>query len=598
MLSVVLDASSFGGQRFFGEEQRFVNQSAEDVSVTYATGKALVVPAGGVAWFCWTGSEWGSDSGQASGPYAVDNFTDYDAEHGFPKAPVDKFTVIYIRSGGHASDTRPKADEQGDDFGGDGTMARPLYSPWGVFSKFARRAEEGEHFLVKMAGGLTEEEKAAGVNPWYGQCSSMRQYPSRGLELFGGEAYVNNFCFEGPLKGALVPVTGLVVTNVQPIGEGTIASNGRSRWRYNSNAGALPQIGSFARVRRSGRLVSFEMQVTGSVEDTPSGPNGYIYTDCGNFSNGGVFDVQNTDVVDFITHAAEFIPTSRPGGVDSGVGGADGISLCGWGSANMHGRLTNGTNPRYNFAMVGFENLNIRAFFGGGFDRCFIYHQFNVFDSSFSMRGCVVNCQLPTKYVNSQINVHGEVSSINEQVGHFPEVSENYDEYNGDLSAADALLLKPLNLTTGGVSVLHTYVNEAVAGGAVIQGGRFEPRHGATFVGGLILQGGAQFVMEAPVYPVCIRGVHDSGDAAAIWVKGNSVATLELRHVTMDDVDNHFRVGPYDSDPIQLGTEVDPDAGTLRDPAAWNGNFCRYDVVGGYPQGDFSAIRDTTKFPP
>lgn len=594
-----METVTLGAGTYFAEEQRFVNGGTAAVAVTYGSGQTLVVQPGGVAWFCWTGTVWETDSGGGGAPFAVGNFVESPTpDDGFPNVPTDKFTVIYIRSGGLASDTRPKLDEQGDDFSGDGTMENPLYSPWGVFSRFARRAEEGEHFLVKMAGGLTEAEKAAGVNPWYGQCSSIRQYPTRGLAFFGGEAYVNNFCFEGPLKGATVAVTGLTVTNVEPIGAGSLDNNGRSRWRYNTNAGALPPIGCFMRVRRAGRLVSFEMQVSGAEEDSPAGPNGYIFTDCGNFTNGGVFDVQNTDVVDFITHAVEFIPTSRAGGVDAGVGGADGIGLCGWGAANVSGRLTNGANARYTFTMVGFENFNVRAAHGLGLDRCFIYHQFNVFDSSLTMRGCVTNCQLPVKYVNSQINVAGHPGTVDDQNGHYPQVDAGYDEYDGDLSSADALLLKPLNLSTGGVSVLHSYVNEAVSGGAVIQGGRFEPTFGATFAGGLVMQGGARFVQQAPAYPVLFRGVHDSGDAAALWVKADSVAIVDPRNLTFDDVDNDLRVGPYDSAPVALGAEDGTTVGSFRETAGWNGNLCRYAVVGGFPQGDFSAIRDCTKLPP
>lgn len=532
-------------------------------------------------------------------PYSQSGFLPYDPEGGFPTAPVDTFKVVYIASGGLAEPVAPRVDEQGSDIIGDGSQLHPLASLWGVFVRYGRLMEEGYHLLIKPGGGLTAQEKLDGVNRWYGQCSSIRQYPTRGFAVMGTEAYVGSWSIEGPLLGAKIP-TNLVVTNVQPVAEGSIANNGRSRWRYNQNTGPLPQLGSLMRVRRNGRLVSFEMQVTGVVEDSPGSPNGYIYTDCGNFTNGGVFDVQTTDVVDFITHAAEFIPTSRVGGVDSGVGGADGIGLTGYGAASPFGRLTNGTNVRFTCTMVGFENLTIRSFHGGGFDRCFIYHDFQAFNSSFAMRGCSVNSQTPTRLVDCQFNVQNGPSDVGEQVGHWPSVSEFYDEYEGDLSESDALLLKPINTTTGGVSLYVFYVNPALGGGCIIQGGRFEPRHGATFVGGLIVQGGARFVMQTPEYPVLVRNVHDSGNAAAIWVKSDSVAILGLRNVTMDDVDNHFRVGPYNSAPIALGTEGAGEVGTLREVAGWNGNFSRHLEVnaGGKPTGDYSAIRDFAKFPP
>lgn len=119
-----------------------------------------------------------------------------------------------------------------------------------------------------------------------------------------------------------------------------------------------------------------------------------------------------------------------------------------------------------------------------------------------------------------------------------------------------------------------------------------------TFVGGLTLQGGARFIQQTPAFPVCIRGVHDSGDGAAVRVTGDSVMVFDTRNITMDDVDNHFELGEPGSGPIQLGTEGAPEAGTFRDPSTWNGNFCRYAVTGGYPVGDFSAMRDFTIYLP
>src|SRR5688572_15605587 len=95
-------------------------------------------------------------------PYEVSGMSsDYDAEHGFPYAPEDNETVIYLASPGLASDPTPKPwGPQGSDESGDGTKANPLATADGVFKRFGRRAAEGERFLVKLAGGITEAEAA------------------------------------------------------------------------------------------------------------------------------------------------------------------------------------------------------------------------------------------------------------------------------------------------------------------------------------------------------------------------------------------------------------------------------------------------------
>lgn len=580
---------------FAGEEYRFINGGTATAEIDCGDGTTIEVWPGGVVWFCWNGTSWQRDTG-GSRPYSLSGFGPYQPETGFPVAPRDLFKVVYIRSGGVASVLLPRVNEQGSDIIGTGTMLSPLASLWGCFMKFGRLIEEGYHLLIKPAGGLTSAEIAAGVNPWYGQCSSIRQYPMRGADVKGTEAYVGSWSVEGPLLGAKVPMAFTVV-NVEPLGELSATNNGRSRWRYNGNTApyATPQNGTMLRVRRAGRLVSFEMQVTKSVPDgNPA--NGYVYTDCGNFTNGGVFDVQGGDVVDFITHAAEFIPTSRADGVDSGVGGADGIGLTGFAAANPMGRLTNGANWRSTWTMCGFENLNIRKFVGS-FDRCYVYHQFNCFDSAVSWRGSSINSQVPSYIINSETNVGPGPGSVDDQCGHYPEVGANYDEYQGDLSAADALLLKPINLSTGGVSLYNFYVTEASAGGLVVQGGRLEPRWGMTFVGGLILQGGARFVQQTPAYPVLFRVVHSNpaGDAAALLVKGDSVAIVDPHNLTFDDVDNDMGLGT--GDPINRGNENGSTVGSFLETAGWNGHFCRYAVTGGFPTGDFSAIRDFNKYP-
>lgn len=510
-------------------------------------------------------------------PYAVSGMAAYDAANGFPYAPVDAEQVIYIRSGGLAEPTAPRVDEQGSDIMGTGTVTHPLYSPNGVFIRFGRAAEEGKRFLVKMAGGLDASQKAAGVSPWYGQCTSMRQYPTRGFNNTGSEAYINNFRWEGPLLG--VVRTALTVTNIQPDGVSAYwpYGNGRSRVSF---TGSSPLKGDLFRVTRGGRLVLFETQIT-------EVGSGYFCIDIGNISNGGGLISTTTDTFEAIYRAAEFIPTSRQTG-DGGVGGADGISISGWGAANMRGRLTNGTNPAYTFTMLGFENLNIRNAHGLSFDRCTVYHDFKAFNSSLEFSGCNVDCQTPTVFANCDVNVRS--SFVNEE----QEYCGHADETDG--SASRTLVgngpLNPLNPSRGGCSLF--FYSGSAAGGLEVHGGRFHARKGVSIDGGLVLRWGARFVMNPPgqASPVHIR---HTGSAAAIRLRDDAVAYIEPRNVTCIDIGSELELSTGAA--IMIGKEDGSDAGSFRDPLTWAGNFCRYSkTAAGYPVGDFSAVRSTAVF--
>lgn len=510
-------------------------------------------------------------------PYAVTGMAVYDAAGGFPYAPVDDEQVIYIRSGGLADPVAPRVDEQGSDIMGTGSITSPLYSPNGVFIRFGRAAEEGKRFLVKLAGGLNDAQKLAGVSPWYGQCTSMRQYPTRGFNCTGSEAYINNFRWEGPLLG--VVRNALTVTNVAPDGVSAYwpYGNGRSRFTF---TGAGPIKGDMLRVTRGGRLVLFEAQIT-------EVGSGYFNVDIGNITNGGGLINTATDTFEAVYRAAEFIPTSRPTG-DSGVGGADGISLSGWGAANMRGRLTNGVNPAYTFTMVGFENLNLRDCHGLSFDRCYVYHDFKAFNSSLEFSGCGVDCQTPTVFVNCDVNVRTSFSNEEQEYcGHA-------DETDGTAARTYSASgpLRPIDPTRGGCSLF--FFSGSAAGGLEVHGGRVHARKGMSFDGGLLLRWGARFVMNPPgqASPVHVR---HTGSAAAIRLREDAVAYIEPRNVTCIDTTSELQLATGAA--IIIGLEDGSDAGSFRDPLTWAGNFCRYSkTAAGYPVGDFSAVRSTAVF--
>lgn len=492
---------------------------------------------------------------------------------GFPFVPTDHETPIYLRSPGLASDSNPSVTRplewalRGNDDNAGASKTSPLLTPWGVLNRFGRRAEEGERFVVKMAGGLTEAEVTAGVDPWDGQCSSMRQYPTRGFTCDGGEAYVNNFRWEGPLKGVLRQAqTVTTLANEAP-------PTGRTKWRY---FGAPPTKGDYLRVMRGGLKVTFEMQITEIGAE-------YFYTDNGNYAGTGVFDPL-TDTFHIIYRACEFIPTSRPGGVDAGVGGADGISLTGFGTANMRGRLTNGLNPAANFTMLGFENLNMRDCHGLSFDRCVVYHQWIAYDSSFELRGCQSNCQAPTVFVNCSVNVQSDRAL-------------ETAEYRGhaEVEGGPAPLGNPINPQIGGQGLF--LATELAGGGLRVEGGRYDPRTGLSADGGVVLRFGARFIMNqvGQADMVHLRYCPLAGQAG-LKVLDDSVAYLYPNNVTTLDVNKDFIVG--------TGAGINKGAagtvGSFLETAGWNGNFSRHLEVNGAgkPTGDHSAIRTVELWDP
>lgn len=516
-----------------------------------------------------------------SPPYERSGTAPLDPDHGLPTGPVDHETVIYVISELLASDPTPKPwGPQGDDETGDGTKAKPLATVDGVFKRFGHRAVEGERFLVKLGGGITEAEANAGVDPWDGQCSSMRQYATRGFVASGGEAYVNSFRWEGPLKGQLSLNQPTIAYLLAPSGS---FPNGRTRWRY---FGSPPPRGTLLRVRRniggSLVLVAFEAPITGNDAD-------FLWTDFGNYYSGFVFE--DTDTFDFIIRAAEFVPTSRPGTVDAPAGGgADGIMLQGWGAGNVYGRLGDtdffSRNPAHTFTMVGFENLQMRAAHGVSFDRCTFYHSFNAFDSSPQFRGCGYDGQHPMVFVNCHVNLRGApvINESVEFVGHatVPGVPQgNPPQYVGG---------NPLYPTVGG-SDLYLY-NENAAGGLQLRGGRWLVRKGLSVEGGLIVRDNGRFITVNDAYTIIISGTYPGG-TAALHVKEDALAIVDTRQIAFpNEAANQLKVGIGAA--IALGTEGAGEVGTFREVAGWNGNFSRRLEVngGGKPTGDLSAIRD------
>lgn len=498
---------------------------------------------------------------------------------GFPYVPTDTETAIYLRSPGLASDTDPTVTRplewslRGNDGNAGDNEEEPLLTPWGVFNRYGRRAEEGERFVVYLAGGLTTAEIEASVNPWFGQCSSMRQYPTRGFEVTGAEAYINNFRWQGPPRGVLF-TTQPVIGNIQP----DPATNGRTRWRlYNATAYSPNGLkGYYLRVTRASTRVSFEVPITGNDLDGGVGPSGYLYTDHGNHTAGdGTYELDDT--FEIIYRAAEFIPTSRPSG-DAGVGGADGISLSGFGTSNWLGRLVNQANPVPTFSFLGFENLNVSGARGLSFDRCAFYHSFNAFDSSLSFRGCIIDAQIPTQFVNCRINeVAGTLYDEVQEYGGFADTSERAGE------------VVPINPDVGGGAIYA--FSQSAAGGIIQRGGMMKPRKGLTSEGGYVLTDGGRFVMPAPglAHSVHFRDCTGVG-TAALTVTADSVAIIDPRNVSTKNVTNDLKVGVGAA--IDIGAEDGTTVGSFRETAGWNGNFCRYSkTAGGFPSGDFSAIR-------
>ena len=96
--------------------------------------------------------------------------------------------------------------------------------------------------------------------------------------------------------------------------------------------------------------------------------------------------------------------------------------------------------------------------------------------------------------------------------------------------------------------------------------------------------------MPAPGFadPVHLRDVIGAGTGART-VKGDSVAIIEPRNLNTSNVTNDLKVGIGDA--IDIGDEDGTTVGSFNETAGWNGNFCRYAVTGGFPSGDFSAIR-------
>lgn len=501
---------------------------------------------------------------------------------GFPYVPTDTVTPIYLRSPGLASDTNPTVTRplewalRGNDNNAGDNEEEPLITPWGVFNRFARRAEEGERFAVYMAGGLTDAEVEAGVNPWFGQCSSMRQYATRGLHLFGGEAYINNFRWQGPPKGVLIG-TQPVIVNIQP----DPATNGRTRWRI-SNASSFSANGLkgyYLRVTRAGTRASFEVPIDGNDLDGGVGPNGYLYTSHGNFTAGdGTYE--NTDTFEVIYRAAEFIPTSRASG-DAGVGGADGITLTGWGTANWQGRLVNQVNPVPTFAFLGFENLNAFGAHGISFDRCAFYHSFNAFNSSLDFRGCIIDAQITTQFVNCRIN---EVAAT---------LYTEPQAYNGFVD--DSVLageVAPLNPDVGGPS-LYAFSQSGSAGGIIQRGGLFRLPKGLVVEGGIVVTDGGRFVMapDGVAHTLHCRDTIGAG-TGALHVKGDSVAIIDPSDYSTKNVTADMKVG--EGAAINLGTG----SGQFSEVGGWAGNFDRSLEVngGGKPTSDRSAIRTSVTF--
>lgn len=530
---------------------------------------------------------------------ATSGYGPLDPEHGFPFGPLRvpndyEGTVVYLRSGGLASDTRAKADEQGNDLMGRGSKLLPFYSLMGVAARYGYRATGGAWVRCKYAGGLSDEQKAENAasaaaggtpwvhDPWDGQCTAMRQYPVRDVLLGSdGEAYANNFTHEGPALGVKIEIqpdvgSGSGGPSVTPLLDGGNFT-GRSKWRlYNASSYSVLSggelKGKMLLVKRGGDRVIFRMRITGNVRDG-MGDAGYFYTDSGNTTGD---HIEAGDTVEIIYRAAELIPTSKPGSVDQGVGGADGIVMTGGGAPNPFGRLVNGANPRASFHMLGFENLNISGVRGVYFADCDFYHSFNIFDSSVHFRGCAVDSQVTTQIVNSQVNV--TAAPLFSEVEEFASWSRPEEDV-------------PLEPAVS-VGSIFFYSASGASGGVRQVGGTVNTRRGMTVEGGWIVTGGGRFVMPAPGFadPVHLRDVIGAG-TGALTVKGDSVAIIEPRNLNTSNVTNDLVLSSGAA--IDLGDEDGTTVGSFFETAGWNQNFCRYAVTGGFPTGDFSAIRSS-----
>jgi hypothetical protein len=367
--------------------------------------------------------------------------------------------------------------------------------------------------------------------------------------------------------------------------------------------------GYYLRITRDGGAgrpeveVSQPLAITGSYADTPGGANGYIDTDQGNYYQGqGTYDY-NVDRFTIVQRAAEFIPTAIYGenGNPSDTGGADGITVTGYGAANVHARLSTvighneGRNPSATFERVGFENINVDAT-GVSFETCHFYH-------SAAFRG---RLEFINSVVESQTNTVFSVTTRGISVSG-TEIQDNCGRAEWDSALFPDGGMNPVHQDVCG-PMLYGYRGGQALFGSDHDTADFRVWKGFSWEGGIMVRGpGSRFTMPDVSYTVQLPNA-----AVGIWARDGAQVYIDP-HATFfgfgtNATTSHLKVGTGAT--IQMGGAGYParsatipsvnasDLGTFVHGAGWSGNFSRHlEAVdaGGYlyPRGDFSAIRDS-----
>jgi len=397
----------------------------------------------------------------------------------------------------------------------------------------------------------------------------MRQYSVRDVFVGGSEAYMNSVTYEGPDKMMLHPnATGVAVVDCEAFNESNVSGKGKSRWRSYVLPPANQLRGAYLRILRNAGTLA-EKEVTQPIQICGNDAD-YFYTEHGNYYWGqGTY--LNTDTYEIVQRAAEFIPTAIPGD----TGGADGISVLGFGGYDMHGRLSyvpgydEGINPRFTFTRLGFENAMVSAF-GATFDCCYFYHSFGTRGGWQGFNGCTVESQSLSRLWGDTRQGVGLSSETQEKAG--------YQKTLNTTSPPDG---DPLFPSIGGPMLFFW------GGGSCEIGGRFRVWRGFSCIGNVTVVENGIFMMppDGSSYSTHVRDA-----TIAITCKRGGVAYIDPPTLNLLNCSAALKVGIGAT--VALGSGV----GQFSEVAGWNGNLDRRLEVngGGKPTGDLSAIRDAT----
>lgn len=540
---------------------------------------------------------------------------------------VTSETFVYVLSNVLASQPWPQ-ETHGNDTTGDGSKRHPYLTFPRAVEATGLKFVEGKRVVFMLGGGVPYIDnvddggvwdglaRAPYLDPWDDQVEEMRQYNVRSIQVGGSESHWQSWSVRGPRK--MMPYGGTQPTITDFTYERDpfdgVTAVGRTKWRYNGdtqgNFADDSLKGYYLRITRDGGAgrpeveVTQPIQITGSYADSPGSANGYINTDHGNYYHGqGVYD-RDVDRFQIVQRGAEFIPTAIFGenGNPSDTGGADGITITGYGAANVHARLSTvighneGRNPSSTFERVGFENANVDAT-GVAFETCYFYHS-AAFRGRLEFINSVVESQVPTYFAIQTRGISLTGTEIQDNCGRAAWDSALFPDGGMD----------PVHQDVCG-QMLYGYARGG--GGAKAYFGSdhdscdFRVWKGFTWEGGIEVRGpGSRFVM-----PDVSHTVHLPNATIAIWARDGAQVYLDP-HVTFFGYGTrastaHLKVGTgatiqmsgdgYAARSATIPSVDSADIGTFVYGNGWNGNFSRHleQADGGYPRGDFSAIRDS-----